>query len=249
MKALIKKLIQKSIPFKIKKLIVPHAQQCVYLENGFARLTYSQQGEDLELCRLFSGLKNGFYIDVGAFHPIKYSNTYKLYQEGWRGINIEPNPEQVSLFNVHRPEDINLNIGISKEKCVLDYFSFNGGAVNTFVESHAKTWSREEGFVMNEIKKIQTQPLADVLEKYLPPNQKIDLLNVDVEGMDIEVLNSNDWRKFRPYAVLVEEIWQNKKTFEESEVYQFLVSNNYSLWNIIGITMFFTDNSVIRQKA
>ena len=54
--------------------------------------SYSQFGEDALVNSLFRNKKYGIYVDVGAYHPILYSNTYALYRRGWRGFAIDPNP-------------------------------------------------------------------------------------------------------------------------------------------------------------
>jgi len=82
----------------------------------FKRISYSQEGEDLILERFFEGMNTGFYVDVGAFHPKRFSNTYIFYKKGWHGINIDARPGSMKLFNFVRPRDINLEIPISNEK-------------------------------------------------------------------------------------------------------------------------------------
>lgn len=237
----IKNFVLKLIPENLKKIVVENTDQYKDQVNGFVQLTYSQQGEDLEIKRLFNGKQEGLYIDVGAFHPIKYSNTYKLYKNGWRGINIEPNPDQIEQFKIHRNYDLNLNIGVSLKASILTYYCFNEPAVNTFVKANADAWSNVEGFKILSKKQIKTDSLANILDKHITPGKKIDLLNIDVEGMDIEVLQSNNWKKYRPCIVLVEEAWINKPSLQDSEIYRFLCSHQYCLINIIGITMVFAD--------
>ena len=92
---------------------------------------YSQEGEDLILSRIFDK-KVGFYVDIGAHHPFRYSNTYKLFQSGWSGINIDASPETINLFKRHRPKDINLNLGVSNCDGELEFYQFEDGAYNTF---------------------------------------------------------------------------------------------------------------------
>lgn len=79
----------------------------------FHTKSYSQEGEDLLLSRIFGDKKDGFYIDVGAHHPFRFSNTYLLYKRGWRGINIDAMPGSMKLFNRFRPRDINIECGVA----------------------------------------------------------------------------------------------------------------------------------------
>jgi len=84
------------------------------LFKDYSNKYYSQFGEDAVLRVLVnSGERPGFYVDVGAYHPKHLSNTYFFYKKGWRGINIDPNPRSIKLFNLLRPTDINLNVAIA----------------------------------------------------------------------------------------------------------------------------------------
>ena len=102
------------------------------LLKGFGKKYYSQGGEDAVLQHIFSNKKNGFYVDVGANHPMHYSNTYLLYKRGWSGINIDPNPASIKLFNWHRRRDCNINCGIAEEATKKEYYMFNHQSCNTF---------------------------------------------------------------------------------------------------------------------
>ncbi|MDX9799068.1 MAG: hypothetical protein RBT05_09445 [Bacteroidales bacterium] len=81
---------------------------------GFGSISFSQEGEDMLLSKLFELNEKGFFVDIGAHHPIRFSNTYKLYLKGWRGINIDAMPNSMDLFKKYRSEDINLEIPIAK---------------------------------------------------------------------------------------------------------------------------------------
>src|SRR6185369_33711 len=92
--------------------------------GGYAHTYYSQFGEDITLVRLLPE-PTGFYVDVGAHHPQRYSNTYLLHKRGWSGINIDPNPDTIELFNRARPNDINLCAGVAAEEKELQYHMFS----------------------------------------------------------------------------------------------------------------------------
>jgi hypothetical protein len=78
----------------------------------FLKKQYSKNKEDQYLKKVFGKKTNGIYLDVGAFHPYRFSNTYLLYRKGWSGINVDINKESIDLFNIARPQDVNLNIAI-----------------------------------------------------------------------------------------------------------------------------------------
>src|SRR5579862_4112028 len=190
--------------FRLKKFILKHfpIDQFTHFKS------YSQEGEDMVIMSFFEGKKKykGFYVDVGAHHPYRYSNTLFFYQRGWRGINIEPTPSVMKLFNIFRRKDTNLNIGITDKKDKLTFYCFNEPALNGFSKEHSEELNRTSKLykIIKEIE-VETYPLADVLDKYLPPGQKIDFLTIDVEGFDLIVLKSNNWAKYKPSFILVED--------------------------------------------
>lgn len=153
---------------------------------------------------LGSDKQNGFYVDVGAFHPVRASNTYFFYLYGWRGINIEPRPGSKKLFDKVRPKDTNVEVGISRERGEMTYY-FIGE--DSSMNSLSRDFLAQLG-LLDEVKQrmlVPVLPLSEVLDQYLPKGQRIDFMNVDVEGHDLTVLESNDWHRFRPRIVVVED--------------------------------------------
>ncbi len=174
--------------------------------GDYSRLSWSQEAEDLVLDKYFGQRTNGFYVDVGAHHPVRFSNTRLFYLRGWRGINIDAMPGSMTAFARARPRDINLNIGIATGIGALTYYRYDDPALNGFVyrsDTIAATRSRG-AYRLIGTDTVMVSPLADLLERHLPPGQVIDFLTVDVEGLDLEVLHSNDWARFRPECVVVE---------------------------------------------
>jgi FkbM family methyltransferase len=198
------------------------------LINDYATKTYSQEGEDLILRKLFGQKKNGFYIDVGAHHPKRFSNTYYFYKQGWQGINIEARPGSKNQFEKVRPRDINLENAIASEAKELTYYMFNEPALNGFsLPNVSNLKNHPEYKVIKEIK-IHTQRLDAVLDKHLSENQSIDFLSIDVEGLDYDVLISNNWNIYRPNVVVIED--QDYRFNNESKISQFLKSHNYEMF-------------------
>lgn len=173
-------------------------------EDAHSRQTYAQVGEDIVTNFLVGDKPNGFYVDVGAHHPQRFSNTYFFYRRGWRGINIDALPGSMEPFRALRPRDINLEMGVAGTRGELTYHSFDEPAVNGFSPEISAV--REGRFRLLSKTPVPTYPLAEVLDAHLPPGQAIDFLSVDVEGLDIEVLASNNWDKYRPRVVLAEEL-------------------------------------------
>lgn len=203
---------------------------------------YSQSGEDKIIEEIFSKKEKGFYVDVGAFHPTHYSNTYLLYKKGWRGINIDPNIESIKLFNRYRANDLNIRIGISKDKEERDYYIFNHQSCNTFsekvkIEVESRPYIK---FIRKD--KVLCLPLREILDRHLPNKTSIDLLNIDAEGLDMEVLISNDWSRFKPKVIVIEATDFDKNNPEENEAYSFLRQKGYSLHRTTGLSLIFINN-------
>lgn len=208
----------------------------------YTLLAYSQEGEDLILKRIFHEKRNGIYVDIGSHHPFRFSNTYLFYKQKWTGINIEPRPGTKSLFDKYRPRDINLEMGVSINNQILTYFMYTDPALNTFSKEQAEILMKENKHTFIKTIQVETHPLSDILEKYLPPDMKrIDFLTVDVEGLDLEVLKSNNWIKFRPAYVLVECHSASIKNIERNEIYKFMESVGYELFAKTYYTYFYKE--------
>lgn len=242
----LKKIIIKVIPNKLKALLGNLAVNEFKKTLEYASLSYSQEGEDLILNRFLEPIKTGFYVDIGAHHPKRFSNTYHFYKKGWRGINIDAMPNSMHAFNLERPEDINLELGISNEKRELIYYMFNEPALNTFSKKEAESKNELRNYKIIENKKIQTYSLEEVLDRYLPQNTIINFMTIDVEGLDLEVIKSNDWQKYRPSIILIEDLKKQSinDMINESELYSLLKNEGYDLVAKTFNTLFFKNNKV-----
>lgn len=205
----------------------------------FSRKSYSQEGEDLIVNRLLSGKTKGFYVEVGAHHPFRFSNTYFFYKKGWSGICIDPLPGIKKGFNRWRPRDLFLEVGISSNRGTLEYFMFNEPALNTFDPTIAKERDGLKDYQLIESRKISTFTLADILKKNITSNQEIDLLSVDVEGLDLEVLKSSDWYEFRPKVIIVECLTTHLEDLDKDPIYLFLKGKGYMLYGKSGLSFIF----------
>ena len=209
-------------------------------QNKF-RKSFSQDGEDMILSSLFDdlgGRKKGFYIDIGALHPFRFSNTAHFYDIGWNGINIEPTPTAIKVFNRYRKRDINLNFGIADKEGSLVFYCFDEPALNSFSKEISLERNETTHYKIIDTIKIPVFPLHQILHKYLPQGVHIDFLNIDVEGLDIAVLQSNDWDKYIPEFILIEDII-NVENLTTSNVYNFLIIKGYALKAKTERTMIF----------
>ena len=194
---MVRQMVKKLVPERVRRWVRPGLP-------AFSQLSFSQEGEDIVLARIFQGRQSGFYVDVGAHHPQRFSNTYFFYLRGWQGINIDAMPDSMRQFRLERPRDINLEIGISETRQQLVYYMFNEPALNGFQKDLAISRDGVSKYQIEEERSVQTIPLADVLAEHLPFDTPIDFLTVDVEGLDFEVVRSNNWTRYRPKMVLAE---------------------------------------------
>jgi len=183
--------------------------------------------------------KKGFYVDVGAHHPKRFSNTHYFYERGWRGINVEARPGSKKIFDKYRPRDVNLETAVSSESKTLIYYMFNDPALNGFSERIAKSRNGLNDYKIIDKIEMNTQSLSVILDKHLSENKHIDFFNIDVEGLDYDVLKSNDWNKFRPSIILVEDSEFDLQNFSQSEIYRFLLKKEYNLIAKTFNTLFF----------
>jgi FkbM family methyltransferase len=223
-------------------LLALRAQAFVYPLEAYSHhsLSFSQEGEDGLLLRIFERQQEGFYVDVGAHHPQRFSNTYRFYLRGWRGINVDPLPGSKAKFDALRDRDINLEIGVASEPSALTYYSFEEPALNTFDPEVAK--SRKSPLL--EKLRIPVYPLKQILSEYLPPGATIDFLSIDVEGLDLAVVRSNDWTKYRPSYVLAEALgMRDVRDVQQTELHAFMEHVGYSFFAKTMNTLFYVDNS------
>jgi len=173
------------------------------IDQGNAKLTFSQFGEDQMVWERFQNKRNGFYVDVGCHHPFRYSNTALLSNFlDWRGINIDPDARAIAQFQEHRPNDINLLCAVDREAGETEMFFFEDGAINSLDPDMAAAQTKQYGTPRRE--RVPVLRLRDVLDLHLPKDVQIDYMNIDCEARDHAVLESNDWEKYRPRLLSVE---------------------------------------------
>jgi hypothetical protein len=106
----------------------------VYIKKNY-KIFYSQFGEDRIINELLKKKRKGIYVDVGCYHPKKYSNTFLLYRDRkWRGINIDIEEEKISLFKILRPEDINICCPVSNQSKLVKVNKLGNYNVGSYIE-------------------------------------------------------------------------------------------------------------------
>ena len=203
----------------------------------YKKISYSLNAVDLIIDYIFKNKNNGFYLDVGCQHPISNNNTYLLFKRGWSGINIDLDKKNIDLFNTARPNDKNLNLAISSDVAEKNlYFYHDKSPINTL----DKVVSDFQAATVKEIKTIKTTTL-DITLQSLKLNNKIDYMNLDIEGHEMEIFKAFDLSLYKPSVISVEFLDLNMKYLEfknndlqrivNSDLYKHLHNNNYHFVN------------------
>ena len=202
-------------------------------------LYYSKNREDLFLLNYFKNNSNGRYIDIGAYHPYRSSNTYLLNKKGWKGINIDLSKTSIDLFNIARPKDINLNIAVAdKKKKINVYEKKSLGLMSTtnllFASFFLKKYKSRE---------IWADSLNNILKKYSKKNNKFELIDIDAEGSDYSIIKKINFKKYSFKLILIETHAFNIKTkTEKRKIYTFLKSKKYKYLKELHETSIFVNS-------
>lgn len=190
--------------------------------NSYLIYCYSQDGEEFYLKSKYGITPDseGYYVDIGAHHPFRFSNTFWAYSRGWNGINIEPDEIGYNALVKNRARDINLRCGVGEKEGVLNYYRFDESAFNTFSAEDFEGKRRPKEVVQVPVYRLET-----IFEEHKV--SKIDFMNIDVEGMELSVLRSNDWNRWKPRYILIEQKNMNIEDILHSDIYILLKQYGY----------------------
>lgn len=231
----LKKIFFKSkITYKIYLIYNLYIRHKCFLK----RAHYSQWGEDLIIADFFKEKTKGTYLDVGCFHPFMYSNTCLLFQKGWRGINIDINSTSIDLFNIVRPNDLNLCTTINENKKDFKaYFDHSLSPINTLSKEYFENF-KNKFFKENFVKNIKSKSIDEILN--LAKLKNIDFVNVDVEGMDFEIIKQMIPNKIQPLLISIETHNVNgSKSQDCDNINNFLNNYGYKTLKRVGPTTIF----------
>jgi len=165
-------------------------------------ISYAQNLEDVMLWRALKHIDRGFYVDLGAWSPDIDSVTRAFYESGWKGINIEPNPDFHTQLLERRPKDINLKIAISDTPGSLEMSFVEHPGLSTLDPEIAKTYQAAGWGVKKEL--VDVKSLEQVWKEHLPQGQDVHFMKIDIEGLEEAAIRGNDWTHNRPWIVVVE---------------------------------------------
>jgi len=222
---------------KIKKFLIKNPLSYYFykifklIKNKGKGTYYGEFGEDILINRFFRKKNEGFYVDVGCYHPIKGSLTYCLYKKGWKGLNVDLSKISIDLFKFARPKDHNVQAAITDFDGETHFFE--NGIINQ------QNTLENCGTNLKKIKIIafKLQTLLDKLNI-----SHIDFLNIDVEGSDYKVISSVNLNKIRPKMICIEENRYDLKDIINDKIQNLMNSNNYFLFSRLGVSSIYVDN-------
>ena len=216
-------------------------------------ISHSAFGEEI-LVNRFLNIKNGFFVDVGAFNPKIGSMTNELYKKGWNGINIDFSEQNIKLFKLFRKRDISIKKVVSDANKILKTYSFDpSSGVNNVEKKIAEGWRKNfnKDYIVNELK---SETLNSILREY-KVKENFDYLNIDVESHDFNVLKGLNLNLYRPKLITCEIITNSKKLFDsksryfstlediiKSDINVYLKKYNYKIISHYYLTSFFISN-------
>jgi FkbM family methyltransferase len=209
--------------------------------------TYAQSGEDVlmaYLCERFS-ISKPSYLDIGCWAPIEQNNTYLFYRLGGRGVLIEPNPAFADLIRKERPEDKFLGVGIGIDDATeADYYMFNQSPLNTFdPEQVERLKVSDPNVILEKTIKVPLVNINRVIAEHFG-GKTPDIVSIDIEGLDLAVMKTLDYSKYRPKILCVETLIV-KTTKHNPETTTFLASQGYELRGMTYPNTIYMDSKLL----
>jgi|TARA_B100002003_G_scaffold43780_1_gene39104 FkbM family methyltransferase len=229
----------KTIEKRIKKFLINYSLTYYFYKifkifrNKKKGSYFGEFGEDILVNRFFRKKNNGFYVDIGCYHPIKGSLTYRLHKKGWKGLNVDLSKISIDLFKLARPKDYNIHAAITDFDGETQFFE------NDMINQ--QNTLENNGTNLKKIK-INAFKLQTLLEKLNIDN--IDFLNIDAEGSDYKVISSLDLNKIRPKIICIEENKYNIKDIINGAIQNLMNSNDYFLFSRVGVSSVYIDNNL-----
>jgi len=211
-----------------------------------SKVSFSQCGEDRIIQFLFDTLEiqRYRYLDIGAHHPRRSSNTYLFYTSGGSGVLIEPNPDLAALIAQVRPRDLCLNVGLAGQaRSEVPFYVMSSDTLCTFSKCEAERMASECGEEISEVRYLKVLSPESVLSAHF--RDGLNLVSLDVEGLELEILDAFDLQRYRPEVFCIETISYaiDGSGTKSSEIAQFMAKNGYMVFADTYINTIFVDRS------
>ena len=209
-------------------------------------ISYSQTGEDLIIDFLIGAkkIKNFTYLDIGANNPVKINNTYKFYEAGYKGVCIEPDPAVFTLLAKKRPRDICLNIGIAGiASGEAAFYIMNDSGLNTFSKEEAELLEKNNQARINKVISVPVKTAEEVIDNYFDGISPV-FINLDVEGLDEEILANFPFHKYRPTVFCIETVHYTEDASSEKRqgIFEIMHANGYKPFADTYLNTIFINN-------
>lgn len=213
--------------------------------------SFSQSGEDMIADFIFGAIQiqHPTYLDLGAHHPRRYSNTHHFYRSGSRGVNVEADPSLHERFIMERPSDINLNVGVGVGNAgVLPFYVMSVPTLNTFSKEEADRCVAMGTHEISDVIEVPLRDVNDIIQEYFAGTAP-DFMSIDVEGLDLEIVKAIDFERYRPVVICVETITfsENFDGVKIDEIGEYLESRGYFLYADTRINSIFVDKARWRR--
>ena len=228
-----------------------------FLVRGFCKIagisfSFSSDGEDFALIKYLSKIKNGNYIDIGSHQPVRHSNTFLFYLLGWKGICVDPLPSLKKKYRFIRGRDKFINAGVFGSRSNIQeefnfYYYKNHTDNCTFDPARVKELSANFGREPSSVISVPKITVAEILsssEEFFRESAEIQLLNLDIEGFEIDILEDLFSQNVFPWVVCVEELGQTAETLQNGEIYKLMKNNGY----ILGSRTFLSSIYVLKNQ-
>ena len=213
---------------------------------GDFKKSYAQCGEDLIVDHLIKiiGVKEPYYLDLGAHHPTYLSNSYYFYEKGFTGVCVDADPSLISAFEKIRQRDLILNLGVGIEKSVLDFYLMSSKTLNTFSKAEAERYVSYGNQQIEKVIKVEVETVNSIIKKHCKrvPN----LISLDVEGLDFMILQSFDFDQFRPEIFCIETLsyTEDKTERKLTEIIELMNQKGYMVYADTYINTIFVDKNI-----
>ncbi|KAA2235244.1 FkbM family methyltransferase [Salinarimonas soli] len=219
----------------------------------FRKNSYSQCGEDLIIEFILNVLRvdHPNYIDIGAYHPYRFSNTFLFYEKGASGICVEADPTLATNFANARPSDVVLNAAISGSwSGTSEFYLMSEASLNTLIREEADRLVRDEGCQIQSAIPIEVISITDLLRRYCS-DKPLDLLSIDVEGADDEIIRNIDYSNIRPKVVCIETLTYSRTGLQQknSSLIDRLKDEGYMLYADTYINSIFVDSKLWHNRS